>query len=125
MRSRVLALAVVVLASGCGGGSSATYAVGPTQTCLQHKSVQVSRASRDVHYFWQTAPQGALTAKLGGTPVTIDFEQTHKDADTTKSAYEAGAPSSTTVEEHGNVILIWRQEPSSTQRSTVKACLSE
>ena len=125
MRSRVVALAAVVLAAGCGGGKSAVYAVGPTETCLQHHSVRVSRASRDIHYFWQTAPQGALSATLGGTPVTIDFEQTHKDADTTKSAYEAGAPASTTVEEHGNVIVIWRQAPSSAQRSTVKDCLSE
>ena len=125
MRSRVVAPAAVLLAAGCGGGSPATYAVGPTQTCLQHHSVQVSRASRDIHYFWQTAPQGALNAKLTGTSVTIDFEQTHADADTTKSAYEAGAPASTTVEEHGNAIVIWRHAPSSAQRSTVEDCLSE
>jgi len=36
----------------------------------------VSRASRDLRYFWQTAPQGALNAKVAGSPVTIDFEQT-------------------------------------------------
>src|SRR2546421_13060208 len=111
MRSRVVAPAAVLLAAGCGGGSPATYAVGPTQTCLQHHSVQVSRASRDIHYFWQAAPQGALNGKLGGILVTIDFEQTNDDADTTKSAYQAGAPASTTVEEHGNAIVIWRHAP--------------
>ncbi|MGZ4257188.1 MAG: hypothetical protein ACXVRE_05435 [Gaiellaceae bacterium] len=125
MRSRVVALAAVVLAAGCGGGKSVTYAVGPTQTCLQHRSVRVSRASRDLHYFWQTAPLGALNARIGGTPVTIDFEQTKGDADTTKSAYEAGASSSAMVEEHGNAIVIWRHAPTSAQSSTVNDCLSE
>ncbi len=125
MRSRAVALAAVVLAAGCGGGSSATYVLGPTQICLRHQSVQVSRASRDLHYFWQTAPQGALNAKVAGNPVTIDFEQTKADADTTKSAYEAGAPASTTVEQRGNTIVIWRHAPTSAQRSTVKDCLSK
>ena len=114
----------VLVVAGCGGGDSPTYAVGPTQLCLQHKPVPVSRASRDLHYFWQTATQGALTAKVGGSPVTIDFEQTKKDADTTRSAYEAGASGSTTVEQHGNAIVIWRHPPSSAQRSTVEDCLS-
>ena len=124
MRSRAAALAVLVLAAGCGGGST-TYAVGPTQICLRHHSVQVSRASRDLRYFWQTAPEGALNAKVAGSPVTIDFEQTGADADTTKSAYEAGAPTSTVVEEHGNAVVIWRHAPTSAQRSTVKDCLSQ
>jgi hypothetical protein len=125
VRSRTVALAAVVLAAGCGGGGSATYGVGATQICLGHKSVQVSRASRDLHYFWQTAPQGALNAKVAGNPVTIDFEQTKADADTTKSAYEAGAPASTEVEEHGNAIVIWRHAATSGQRATVKDCLSK
>ena len=85
----------------------------------------MSRASRDLRYFWQTAPQGALNAKVAGSPVTIDFEQTKADADTTKSAYEAGAPASTVVEEHGNTMVIWRHTPSSAQRTTVKDCLSK
>jgi hypothetical protein len=115
----------VVLAAGCGGGRPASYALGPTQICLRHQSVQVSRASRDLRYFWQTAPQGALNAKVDRSPVTIDFEQTKADADTTKSAYEAGAPASTVVEQHGNAVVIWRRTPTSAQRATVKDCLSE
>jgi ABC-type glycerol-3-phosphate transport system substrate-binding protein len=125
VRSRAVALGAVVLAAGCGGGSSASYALGPTQICLRHQSLPVTRASRDLHYFWQTAPEGALNAKLSGTAVTIDFEQTKADADTTKSAYEAGAPASAVVEEHGNAVVIWRHAPTSDQRSTVKDCLSE
>jgi len=125
MLSRTLALSALVLVAGCGGGGSASYAVGPTQTCLRNHSVQVSRASRDLRYFWQSAPQGALNAKVAGNPVTIDFEQTKADADTTKSAYEAGVSGTTVLEKHGNAVVIWGHAPTSAQRSTVKDCLSE
>ena len=126
MRSRAVALGAVVLAAGCGSGNSSSYALGPTQICLRHQSVQVSRASRDLTYFWQAAPQGALNAKIDRSPVTIDFEQTKADADTTKSAYEAaGAPASTVVEAHGNAVVIWRLAPTSAQRATVVDCLSK
>jgi hypothetical protein len=125
VRSRAVALAAVVLGAGCGGGSSATYAVGPTQICLRHHSVHVSRASRDLRYFWQSAPEGALNAKVDGNPVAIDFEQTGADADRTKSAYEAGVSGNTVLEKHGNAVVIWRHAPTSAQRAAVKDCLSE
>jgi hypothetical protein len=125
VRSRVIALAAVVLAAGCGGGSSAMYSVGSTQICLRHQSVQVSRASRDLRYFWQSAPEGALNAKVGGNPVVIDFEQTAADADRTKSAYEAGVSGATVLEKHGNAVVIWRHSPTSDQSAAVKDCLSE
>ena len=124
MRRRAVALAGVVVAAGCGGGSP-TYAVGPTQICLRHHSVQVSRASRDLRYFWQSAPEGALNAKVAGNPVAIDFEQTGADADRTKSAYEAGVSGNTVLEKHGNAVVIWRHAPTSAQRAAVKDCLSE
>jgi len=119
-----VALAAVVVVAGCGGGSP-TYAVGPTQVCLRHQSVQVSRASRDLRYFWQSAPEGALNAKVGGNPVVIDFEQTAADADRTKSAYEAGVSGATVLEKHGNSVVIWRHAPTSAQSAAVKDCLSE
>jgi hypothetical protein len=124
VRRRAVALAAVVVAAGCGGGSP-TYAVGPTQVCLRHHFVQVSRASRDLRYFWQSAPEGALNAKDGGNPVVIDFEQTAADADRTKSAYEAGVSGATVLEKHGNAVVIWRHAPTSAQRAAVKDCLSE
>jgi hypothetical protein len=122
---RAVALVAVALVAGCGGGSSATYAVASTQICLQHHAVQVSRASRDLRYFWQSAPEGALNAKVAGNPVAIDFEKTGSDADRTKSAYEAGYSGKTVLEKHGNVVVIWRHPPTSAQRTTVKDCLSE
>jgi len=126
VRSAVLVLVAVAPAAACGGGGSKLYALPATETCLRHQPVQVSRASRDLRYFWQTAPNGALKVSFDGeNALTIDFEQTPDDAKQTQSAYKAGAGTSSPADRRGNTVLIWSHNPSSSQRATVEGCLSE
>ena len=129
MKKRVLAaLAVTLIASGCGGARQPeTYKLVPTKTCLEDANVRVS--TRGVDFVASTALGGALNAKFRGNEVTLAFGDSPDAAERTERAYRRFAPDrlkpkiDDVLRRERNVVLLWAVSPSPEQQRTVVDCL--
>ena len=118
-----LAVAIVVLAAGCGG--KANYSRAKTHACLAKKA----RIGGKLDFVASTATDGAFVAHLDGNFVTILFGENESDAEELENAYrrfafpnvKGGLPD--VLRRDGNAVMLWHEHPSDADLATVTGCL--
>lgn len=115
-----------VAASGCG--SETLLDRDATAACLR-SAYTVSTKPDDLDYLAMDARDGALTAHVGDTAVTIAFERTVSDAKRTEGAYRVfaatlGSSVDDILSRQANAVILWDAAPTDAQRENVVGCLS-
>jgi hypothetical protein len=124
-RSLLLAVAVAVLAGGCG--SEANYSRAKTRACLEAKDVRIGGK---LDFVASTATDGAFVARFaGGNFVTVLFGENQKDAGELEGAYQRFAFSNVkeglpdVLRRDRNAVFLWHAHPSDADVQTVSDCL--
>jgi hypothetical protein len=127
-RIAVVALLAVV-AAGCGGSSAtSSYTLAATKECLQNSSgVTIAPTSPD-DFVASTASGGAFQAQLpDANAVTLLFGQSPEEAANLADAYRRFRAKNVGIEDilrtQGNVVLLWKLHPSTSDESLVNGCL--
>ena len=124
-RSVLLAVAVAVLATGCG--DEATYSRAKTRACLERNDVRIGGK---LDFVASTATDGAFVAHLDdGNFATVLFGDNQNDAEELESAYQRfafpnvkqGLPD--VLRRDRNAVLLWHQHPSDEDLDRVTGCL--
>jgi hypothetical protein len=125
-RSVLLAVAVAVLASGCG--DEATYSRAKTRACLERNGVRIGGK---LDFVASTATDGAFVAHLDdGNFATVLFGEDKGDAEELESAYQRfafpnvkeGLPD--VLRRDRNAVVLWHEHPSDDAVATISDCLT-
>jgi hypothetical protein len=117
---------VVLLAAGCGGGSS-KYTADRTRECLSSEDARISGASSD--FVASTATGGSFVAHLGDNWVTVSFGDQENDAKDIQIGYQRLAGSNVrenitdVLSRYHNAVLLWHKHPASADVALVTGCL--
>jgi hypothetical protein len=124
-RSVLLAVAVALLATGCG--DEASYSRAETRACLARSHVRIGGK---LDFVASTATDGAFVAHLGdGNFATILFGENEGDAEELENAYQRfafpnvkeGLPD--VLRRDRNAVLLWHEHPSDAAVATISDCL--
>ena len=110
--------------AGCG--SSKSYSLADTRTCLQARGVEIGGG---LDFVASTATGGAFVANLGGNWVKVVFGETEDDAEQIELAYDhfafqnvkAGLPD--ILRRYKNAVMLWHQHPQESDLALMVGCL--
>ena len=117
---------IVLVAAGCGGGSS-QYTADKTRQCLSSEDARISTPSGD--FVASTATGGAFVANLGDNWVTVSFGDQENDAKDLQIGYQRVAGSNVrenitdVLSRYHNAVLLWHKHPASADLALVTGCL--
>ena len=128
----VAAVAVIVVAAGCGARDNKPYTAAGSAACMTKKGfTKVTTNQLKVGFIAGFAQNGGLRATTSdGNLLTIAF--TPDDAagvTSTKAAFRTHAPASLRprmndiMESQGNAVLVWTTSPSPAQLADALGCL--
>ena len=124
-RSVLLAVAVAVLATGCG--DQASYSRAKTRACLERNDLRIGGK---LDFVASTAPDGAFVVHLeDGNFATVLFGENEGDAEELESAYQRfafpnvkeGLPD--VLRRDHNAVVLWHEHPSDEDVQTLSDCL--
>ncbi|HEY5059118.1 MAG TPA: hypothetical protein VII51_08865 [Gaiellaceae bacterium] len=127
----VLAVALVVLAAGCGPSSTKPYTAKGTVACLAGKGFKnITSDPLKIGLIAGVAEHGGIRAEApSGNVLTIAFAQNTADAASTKDAFRANATPfyrrhmADIMESQRNAVLVWTTSPSLALLTRVFGCL--
>ena len=128
MRLVLLATALLLLASACGGEDEPElYSLDPTRACLVEHDVRVAANTDD--FVASTALGGSLRGTFpSDNVVVLSFGESLEDAARIEAAYKRFAPRRVRLENvlgrFRNVTMIWSFSPSGDDLKTVSDCLA-
>jgi hypothetical protein len=124
-RLALLGVAVLVVATGCGG-SQKTYTASATRTCLTKAGTTVGGP---LDFVASTALGGAFVAHLSDNFVTVAFGKQDADGVQLQLAYERFAfPNvkqniSDVLKRYNNAVTLWHKHPEPADLALVANCL--
>jgi hypothetical protein len=127
LRFALLGTVVLLVAAGCGGSSTKTYAAPSTQTCLVKKGATVGGP---LDFVASTAGGGAFIAHLSdGNYATLVFGTSDDNAAQLVREYQAFAFPNVkqnlpdVLKRYNNAVMLWHMHPANGDLSLVAACL--
>ena len=115
---------LALAAAGCG--SSTTYSVAKTRSCLDARGVHIGGR---LDFVASTATGGAFAARVGDNSVKVVFGETESDAEQIQLAYEHFAFANVkkgladVLKRSANVVMLWHEHPQDGDLSLVEGCL--
>jgi hypothetical protein len=127
VKMSIAAMSALLVAAGCGGGSSTSYSLDASRSCLS--GLGATTAQADLDYIAQDASAGAIGVDVSGAEATVMFHSTANDAKRTVAALRVFAegldlPADDILEQDGNVAISWDRTPTGEQQELVAGCLS-
>jgi hypothetical protein len=125
-RLAIVGALVVLLAAGCGGGSS-RYTADKTRACLSSEDARISGPNGD--FVASTATGGSFVAHLGDNWVTVSFGDQENDAKDIQIGYQRLAGSNVrgnigdVLSRYRNAVLLWHRHPANADVALVTGCL--
>jgi hypothetical protein len=132
IRALLLALALVLLAVGCGKVRPKTpnsFTLEATQECLEDDAgYRTSTERRAIGFIGWTASGGAVRAYVGGNnSVVVVFGESDQEAADIVSAFRRVTPdkkrAASLLEPRGNAVINWISEPTPGDLDAVRNCL--
>ena len=118
---------MVLLALGAAGcGSSTSYTVDKTRSCLAARGVRIGG---NLDFVAKTATGGAFAASLGDNSVKVVFGETENDAEQIQQAYERFAFANVkagladVLRRDRNAVMLWHEHPQDSDAALVVGCL--
>jgi hypothetical protein len=115
---------LALAAAGCG--SSKTFTLDKTRSCLAARGVNIGG---DLDFVAKTATGGAFAAGLGANSVKVVFGETQSDAEQIQQAYErfafenVKAGLADVLRRDHNVVMLWHEHPQDGDVALVVGCL--
>jgi hypothetical protein len=120
-----VAAATLVLAAGCGGGSS-TYTEAKTRSCLVKAGVDVTAVPKD-NFVASTAEGGGFTARFRDNEVVVSFALDRQGAEAIVRGYQRFRGKNIGLEDvlkvKNDAVMLWALHPPDAYLQTIEGCL--
>jgi hypothetical protein len=128
MRAALVAVVVVAVCAGCGGGRE-HYELGALRSCAEDAPNVMVDDDATLDYVAEDATGGAVALIVTGSNVTVALGRTENDAKRIASAYRLFAeafdtPVDDIVYRRGNAVVVWENTPTDLERELLEACLT-
>ena len=124
-----LAVAAVVLLSGCGSSGTPSYTKAATMACLEKAALVPKPVSETADFVANSATGGAFVVQLVDNRVTVSFGETQADADNIEQAYRRFKANNVGLDDvlrrQGNALMLWHVHPQDDDLATITGCLTK
>jgi hypothetical protein len=126
LRVALVALAVALLAAGCGKPSPKVYNDVRSRACLHAKRLRITPPPA-ADFVATTALGGSFKVTLPHNFVTISFGNTLGNAQNLDDVYRSVRARNVGINDvlrmQGNAVMLWHEHPSDTDLSLIQDCL--
>jgi len=125
-RVALVALAVALLAAGCGKPSPKIYSEVRSRACLHAKRIRITPPPAS-DFVATTALGGSFKVTLPHNFVTVSFGDTLRNAQNLDDVYHSVRGKNVGIEDvlrmQGNAVMLWHQHPTDQDLALVQGCL--
>jgi hypothetical protein len=125
-RAAVVALAVALLAAGCGKPSPKIYSELHSRACLHAKRIRITPPPAS-DFVATTALGGSFKVTLPHNFVTVSFGDTLQNAQNLDDVYRSVRAKNVGIDDvlrmQGNAVMLWHEHPSDADLALVQGCL--
>lgn len=125
-RVALVALAVALLAAGCGKPSPKVYSEVHSRACLHAKRLRITLPPAS-DFVATTALGGSFKVTLAHNFVTVSFGSTLQNAQNLDDVYRSVRARNVGINDvlrmQGNAVMLWHEHPSDADLALVQGCL--